>query len=472
MNLSRHADANEIALLSLAELSRRIGSKDISPVELTQIYLDRIEEIDGQLHSFNSVRAKGALSDAARAERELLAGDRIGPLHGIPIGIKDLIDVAGMPTTAQAAHRREVIATEDAAVVAALRRAGAIILGKQATAQYAMSGTAFDLPWPPTRNPWNLDMDPSSSSSGSAASVAAGLCAGSIGTETASSIRDPAAWCGVAGLKPTNNLVSRRGVLPLSPSMDCVGPLAWTSEDCALMLAAMASTDSEDWAIKGFRAPDISRLGAGIDSLRIGVVRHFYEADPLMDEAVLEAMERSLSVFEGLGAKVSSVRLHDAEIYSSTSRAISWPEEYEEHHIELESHPERFTSITRSRFEDGKAVSAADYISACKRRKSLIEHLAATMHDHDILVLPTTKRPAQPLGYEHTELGQLELSLTRPFNLTKGPALALCNGFSVTGLPTSLQIIGRPFEDEVVLAAGHALELALNLRERRPAISS
>ncbi|MBX9456898.1 MAG: amidase [Rhizobium sp.] len=461
---------DEVTHLSLADLSRRLRSRELSPVDLTRLYLERIEALDGRLHSFNAVRATGALADAAAAEREIAAGRWRGPLHGLPLGIKDLIDVAGMPTTAQAVHRREAVAQQDAGVVEALRRAGAIILGKQATAEYAMSGTSFDLPWPPTRNPWNLDLDPSSSSSGSAAATAAGFCAGSVGTETASSIRDPAAWCGVAGLKPTNHLVSRRGVLPLSPSMDCIGPIAWTAEDCALMLGAMVSTDEEDVVVPGFVAPDLSALAHGIVGTRIGVVRHFYEDDPHLDDEVRNAMERSLSVLEHLGARLSTVRLAEFETYCSVACRVAWPEEYEEHRAELEAHPDRFTAVTRSRFAECSQVSAADYIQARKRQVAMTADLRRIMRDIDVLVLPTNKAPAQVLGYEHTALGEIEFSLTRPFNLTGGPALALCNGFTASGLPTSIQIVGRHFEDGTVLRTGHALETALDLRSRRPGL--
>ncbi|WP_159949388.1 amidase [Rhizobium sp. 18065] len=458
----------ELTQLPLAELSRRIRSREISPVELTQAYIDRIALCDVHLHSFNCVRTEGALLDAARAEQDMKNGDWLGPLHGIPVGIKDLIDVEGMPTTAQAAHRRDAVADRDAGVVEAMKRGGAIILGKQATAEYAMGGTQFDLPWPATRNPWNLELDPSSSSSGSAAATAAGFCAGSIGTETASSIRDPAAWCGVSGMKPTNGLVSRRGVLPLSRSLDCVGPIAWTVEDCALMLSAMVSCDPQDTEITRFRRPDTSMLQDGVHGLRVGVVRHFYEDDPHMDDAVLDAMEHSLSAFERLGAHISTVRLSEFDLYCSLVNTISWPEEYEEHRAELEAYPDRFTGVTRSRFADGKAFRAVDYIQAQKQKAALVADLSERMRDVDVLVLPTTKKPAQVLGYEHTEIGEAELSLTRPFNLTGGPALALCNGFTPAGLPTSIQIIGRHFEDGTVLRAGHALEAVLALRSRRP----
>ncbi len=462
---------DDIGLLSLADLSKLIRTKELSAVELTERYLARIAVLDGDLHSFNCVRVDAALEEAVDAQRRISGGDWLGPLHGIPIGIKDLIDVAGLPTTAQAEHRRDAVPDVDAGVISALKRAGAIILGKQATAEYAVSGTQFDLGWPPVRNPWGLDLDPSSSSSGSAVAVAAGLCAGSVGTETAGSIRDPAAWCGVAGLKPTNGLVSRRGVLPLSPSMDCVGPIAWTVEDCALMISQMVSSDPQDTEIRGFRGPDISILSDGICDLRIGVVRDFYEDEPDLDDDVLDAMEGSLFTLEKLGARLSTVRLAAFDTYCAVARNISWPQEYAEHRVELDAYPNRFHPVSRSRLEDGKTVTAADYIQARQQQAALTAELGGIMRDVDVLVLPTNKKPAQVLGYEHTPVGQTELSLTRPFNLTGGPALTLCNGFSAGGLPTSIQIIGRHFEDDSVLKAGHALETALGLRARRPAVA-
>ena len=462
---------DDIGLFSLADLSKLIQREELSPVELTRRYLQRIEALDGNLHSFNCIGVEAALDDAADAQCRIAGGGWLGPLHGIPIGIKDLIDVAGLPTTAQARHRRDKVPEADAGVVSALKRAGAIIVGKQATAEYAVSGTQFDLGWPPVRNPWNLDLDPSSSSSGSAAAAAAGLCAGSIGTETAGSIRDPAAWCGVAGLKPTNGLVSRRGVLPLSRSMDCVGPIAWTVEDCALMISQMVSSDPPDTEIKGFRGPDISILSDRIRDLRIGVVRSFYEDDPDLDDDVLDAMEGSLLTLEKLGARLSTVRLASFDTYCAVARTISWPEEYAEHRGELDAYPDRFHPVSRSRLQDGTSVMAGDYIRALRQQAALTAELGEIMRDMDVLVLPTNKKPAQVLGYEHTPAGQVELSLTRPFNLTGGPALALCNGFTAAGLPTSIQIIGRHFEDDTVLRVGHALETALGLRTRRPAVA-
>jgi aspartyl-tRNA(Asn)/glutamyl-tRNA(Gln) amidotransferase subunit A len=443
---------------SIAEWSRLIARGEVSPVEVAQTCLDRIAALDGNLHSFMTVRSETVMTEAHRAETEIMASGPRGPLHGIPVGIKDLIDVAGYPTIAQAAHRRDHMATEDAGVVKALRAAGAIILGKQATAEYAVGGSQTDLLWPPPRNPWNLSYDASSSSSGSAVSVAAGLCPGSVGTETAGSIRAPAAWCGIAGLKPTDGLVSTKGVLPLSRTIDCLGPMAWTVEDCALMLPAMAQV-----------APiDVNR---GIKGLRIGVVRNLYEGDPDLDPETGAAMENSISVLMGLGAELSTVNLSDFALYSQTAKSITWPEEYAEHGAELRDHPDRFGKVTRARLQDAKDLPAHVYITALRLREELKADLAERMREVDLLILPTMKKPAQVLGYEFLP-GATDLSLNRPFNLTGNPALALCNGFSQAGLPLSVQLIGRHHEDPTVLAAGHALQSALDLTARRPVLST
>jgi len=464
--------AEDLTALSLKDLSLLIRTRQLSPVDLVRSYLDRIGRVDGLVHAFNSLRTDAALDEARQAGEAITRGEWLGPLHGIPLGIKDLIDVAGLPTTAQAHHRRNAVAARDADVVAGLKRAGAIVLGKQATHEYAVGGTELDGPWPPTRNPWNLDLDPMGSSSGSAASIAAGLCAGSVGSDTAGSIRDPAAWCGVAGLKPTDGLVNRSGLLPLARSMDCIGPIAWTVEDCALMLSGMISDDAGERATPGLRAPDFGGLEAGVSGLRIGVVRQFYEGDDDVDAEVLDAMRNSLTLLAGLGACVTTVEIGDFAHYCATARLISWPEEFAEHGEELLGHDDRFTAVSRSRLQAGRDVPAFEYIRAQRERARLKQGLADVMREVDLLILPTMKKPAQILGFEHTPLGEIELSLTRPFNLTGNPALSLCNGFTAAGLPLAVQIVGRHFEDGLVLRAGHALERALNNRSRRPDLLS
>ncbi|MES2433141.1 MAG: amidase [Pseudomonadota bacterium] len=455
---------------SLAEVSELIRSKAVSPVDVLDGYLARIAALDGRIHSTNALRADAARAEAKQAETDISQGNWCGPLHGIPIGIKDLIDVAGLPTTAQAAHRRDAIASADAGVVRALRRAGAVIIGKHATAEYAV-GMNEDGAFPAVRNPWNLDLDPAGSSSGSSAAVAAGFCAGAVGSDTAGSIRDPAAWCGVVGLKPTDGLVSRAGLLPLSRTMDCLGPIARTAQDCALMLAGMISDDPVDLLLPGFAAPDLRQLQAGIKGLRIGIPRHCFENDPNVDAEVLAATAQAIQVLASLGAQISTVSLDDFATYGRVARQITWPEEYAEHGAELRDHPDRFTPVARSRLQDGKAVTAPDYINAMRQRTAMIAALDQVMQTVDVLFLPSMKTPAQPLGYEHGPMGEIELSLSRPFNLTGSPALTICTGFTAQGLPIGGQFVGRWFEDGTVLQAGHALEKEVGQRTRHPPLT-
>ena len=465
------SDDTDIAFLPLADLSRLVHRRALSPVELTQRYLDRIAAFDSRVNSVNCVLSESALEAAGRAEREIADGGWRGPLHGVPVGIKDLIDVAGAPTTAQSAHLRDNIAARDSAVVSSLREAGAIILAKLATAEYAVGGTQMDGPWPPPRNPWNTDLDAASSSSGSAIAVAAGFCAGSVGSDTSGSIRAPAAWCGVAGLKPTEGLVSRRGMLPLSRSIDCVGPLSWTVEDCAHMLSAMISAEPDNLAIPGWHVPDVSALGSGVRGTRVGVLRTVYEDDPVLDAEQRRAMANSLDILAALGAGLSDVALSDFDLYAATAKLISWPEEYAEHGAELVAHPERFGAVTRSRLQDGRDITAPDHIRARWKQKELTAEVEYILRDFDVLVLPTTSGPAPILGWEHMSLASSVKWYTRAFNLTGSPVLSLCNGFTEAGLPLSIQIVGRRFDDATVLRVGHALERALALRGRRPAFS-
>ncbi|TGU93223.1 amidase [Mesorhizobium sp. M00.F.Ca.ET.151.01.1.1] len=463
---------SDLSLLPLAELSQLIRQRHLSPVDLVQNYVDRIARLDPALHCFNHVLVDESLKAARIAERTIMDGHSTGPLHGIPIGIKDLIDVVGAPTTAQAVHLRDNIPTADAGVVSALRKAGAIILGKQATAEYAVGGTQLDSPWPPPRNPWDLELDPASSSSGSAVAVAAGLCAGAVGTDTSGSIRVPAAWCGVAGLMPTEALVSRRGILPVSRTIDCVGQLAWTAQDCALMLGAMLSDDPEDTRLPGWRMPDLLNVTAPVSGLRVGVLRHYFEEDPNLDGDVRRAMGDTLNALAARGASIQDVRLSDFDTYSSAARQISWPEEYAEHGPELEAFPDRFGAVTRSRLQDGKTIPAYNYIRATRQRRNLTAEIEAVLREVDVIVLPTISKPAQVLGYEHTELAKTTRWLTRPFNLTGSPALSVCNGFTPSGLPLAIQIVGRRYDDGTVLQVGHAVETELSTRDRRPAIAA
>lgn len=452
--------SKQVCLLSMTEQAQLLATGEMTSAALTEAHLDRIVRLDGDLHAFITVDADGARRAAEISDARRKAGGALGPLDGLTVGIKDLIDVAGLPTTAAAVHRQHHRAAEDATVIAALRRAGAVLVGKTTTAEYAVGGTALDGPFPAARNPWNPDLDASSSSSGSAVAVIAGLAAGTVGTETAGSIRVPAAWCGAAGLVPTQALISRRGVLPVARSMDCIGPLARSAADCAILLQAMITDDPTDRAVPGFRLPDPQWLGVGIKGLRIGIPRHVFDDDPDLAAEVRTAFARTIEILRELGCTLVDVTISGFELWADAARRISWPEEYAEHGEELRNHPERFGPVTRMRLQEGLKFSAPDHVLALRQREAARASLLQTFGDVDLLALPTTKTPAQPLGYEHGPDAR-DFTYGRSFNLPGVPMLSLCNGFSGSGLPLSMQFVAEPFSEDILLGVGISLENAL-----------
>jgi aspartyl-tRNA(Asn)/glutamyl-tRNA(Gln) amidotransferase subunit A len=461
----------DLHFLTIAQASALIRVKKLSPVELTKACLARVKRLDGRLNSHLLLLEEQALADAAQAEAEIVAGDWKGPLHGIPIGLKDIFNTAGIPTTAHSALFRDHVPAEDAFTVSLLRDAGAVITSKLATWEFAIGGSSFDLPWPPARNPWDLSLDPSGSSSGSAVAVAAGLCLGAMGSDTGGSIRGPAAWCGTAGLKPTYGLLSRRGMLPLSFSLDHAGPIGWTSEDCALMLQVLAAHDKLDSASATVPATDYSAgIGAGLAGLRAGVVRHFFETDLLTDPETIAALEASAAALRDMGASVADVRLSPFGTYIDVGSLIARSEAYAIHQHWLRTTPELYGAFARHRLMAGAFVTAADYINALRERTRLIAELAEVMKTVDVVIFPTARCPARPIGEDSMASG-FQPFFNRAFNVTGSPALSICNGFSHTGLPLSLQIGGRPFEEALVLQVGHALERAMGTRARRPVVS-
>ena len=288
--------------LTIAEAGALIGKRELSPVELTESRLSRIERLDGKLHSFIRVLREPALTAARAAEAEIMAGNRRGPLHGIPIGLKDIYETKGVPTTGHSKILIDHVPQQDATSVRRLTDAGAIVLGKLATHEFALGGPSFDLPWPPARNPWDTSRFTGGSSSGTGAAVAAGLVLGGTGSDTGGSIRGPAAFCGLAGLKPSYGRISRAGILPLAFSLDHAGPMAWTAEDCAIMLQAMAGHDARDPASADRPVPDYrAALSGDVKGLRIGLIRHFYENDNPADEATRQGIAAAVKVFEDLG---------------------------------------------------------------------------------------------------------------------------------------------------------------------------
>ena len=459
------------AIPTIASAAADIASGRVSPVALTEACLARVDQHEAKLNSFIRLERERALASARVAEAEIKAGHRRGPLHGIPFAHKDIYETAGIPTTCHSKLLQDYVPTRDAFSVAKLAEAGIVMLGKLATHEFAVGGPSFDLPWPPARNPWAPEHFTGGSSSGTGAAVAAGFVLGGTGSCTGGSIRTPSAFCGLAGIKPTYGLVSRSGIQPLAFTLDHAGPLAWTVEDCAILLQAMAGHDPADPGSANVQIPDYrAGLVAGLAGQRIGVVRHFFETDNPVSAEVGAATEASIGVLSSLGAQVSDVTLPPLQDWNACGWLILISEAYAVHEPWLRTRYNDYGKNLRERLTLGAFVSAADYVNAVRFRRELQENLAKVMADVDLLVLPTTSGPAPRLE-DVTSFSLFETpNFTIPFNVAGVPALSVCNGFSASGLPLALQIVGRPFDEARVLRAGHAYEQATSWKERRPAL--
>jgi aspartyl-tRNA(Asn)/glutamyl-tRNA(Gln) amidotransferase subunit A len=464
--------AADPCFLSIAEAAELISGKRLSPVDLTRAYLDRIERLNGTLHAYVRVLHDDAVAAARAAEAEIMAGNHRGPLHGIPIGLKDIYDTAGIPTEGGSKSCLGRVPSEDATTTRLLQQAGAVLLGKLMTWEFAIGGTAFDTPFPPAHNPWNIEHDPAGSSSGSGAAVAAGLCAMAMGSDTGGSIRWPAAWCGLAGLKPTYGLVSRAGIMPLSFSLDHAGPLTWTVKDAAIVLQAIAGHDPVDPASAKRPVPDYQAALAGGDlkGIRLGVARTMFERDCVASDKMLAAFNRSVEVLRELGAAVSEIELPPLALYNATAFLIARGEGFAIHAKALRERPQDYGALARDRLTIGAYVRASDMVQAMRRRLMLAEATNRAMRNVDAILLPTAPDPAPRLAELAPYFGNQRPTYMRPFNLTGQPALSVCNGFDGTGLPLALQIVGRCFDEATVLRIGDAYEQATPWRERRPSL--
>jgi aspartyl-tRNA(Asn)/glutamyl-tRNA(Gln) amidotransferase subunit A len=454
---------------TIAEASKLIAAKKLSPVELTHACIARMKASDDRLHAFILPTEERALSDARASEVRMTTGALRGPLDGVPIGHKDIYCTAGIRTTGHSRILQNYIPVRDATSVRKWAEAGVVLMGKLATHEFAMGGPSFDLPWPPARNPWNPDHFTSGSSSGTGAAVASGMILGGTGSDTGGSIRGPAALCGIAGIKPTYGRVSRAGVLPLSFSMDHAGPMAWTVEDCALLLQAMAGYDPADPASADRPVPDYTaQIGAGVKGMRIGVVRHFFETDSPVSSATLAGINHGLEVFEHLGAEVSEVKLSPLADYAACGWVILNSEGYAIHEPWLKTRFDDYGELFRDRMALGGLIRASDYVQALRRRRTLCEEMKQAMAKYDMLVSASQASEA-PKITEVPKWATLEKpSLTIPFNLTGYPAMSVCSGFGAGGLPVAIQLIAKPFAEATLFAAGYAYEMAVGNRKRRP----
>ncbi|WP_157619095.1 amidase [Skermanella stibiiresistens] len=445
----------EPASLGISRALQAIRSGALSPTALVQEMLDRISRFDGRVRSFVHLDPAGALAAARRIEAAAATG---GALSGIPLGLKDLFDTADMPTTGCSLLFEDRRPERDALSVARLRSSGAVILGKLAAWECGMGGTSFTSPWPPTRNPWDLGRDPGGSSSGSAAAVAAGFCLGATGSDTGGSIREPASWCGIAGLKPTYGLVDVSGVMAASHSLDHVGPMARDSRDCAVMLDVMAGKERDACFSK--------TIDQGVAGLRIAVVDLDHEDQLHLDEAIAGGVDRAAALLTQRGAVVTRVRLPKLGLFSAVCTVLASVEGFALHRTHLTASSSLYDPLTLRRLLVGGRVSANDHRAAERVREILILRVAEAMASLDLVVMPTTRVTAPVLGGFDSHGGHP--SLTRPWNVTGYPALSIRLGFDGAGLPVGLQIAGHPFTDALVLRAGHALESGLDDRCRWP----
>lgn len=448
--------------LSLSEASASIASGELTPLELTESALARIEAVEERVNAFATVTADVALAQAKLATAEIEQGNYRGPLHGIPVGIKDLINTAGIPTTSSSKVREHFIPDANAAVVDALTAAGMVMVGKTHTHEFAFGGVT-----PTTRNPWNLAKIPGGSSGGSGAAVAYGGVLAALGSDTGGSIRIPASLCGTVGLKPTYGRVSRYGVASLSWSLDHVGPLTRNVTDAALVLNAIAGYDPRDPGSANVAVPDFTRgMDAGVTGVRIGIpVNYFTEK---LDYETEQAVKTAVQVLEGLGAVVVPVEIPQAGYLKAVEWGIMMPEASAYHRRALRETPQLFTEEVRGLLEVGETVLATDYIDALRFRQLMKAAWKEMMQAVDVIIAPTVFAPAlpadDPVHYwpdgstEGATDGYVRLSI--PANLFGLPSLQVPCGFSTSGLPLGMQIMGKPFAEAAILAVGRAYEEA------------
>jgi aspartyl-tRNA(Asn)/glutamyl-tRNA(Gln) amidotransferase subunit A len=458
--------SNMTTLGTISQLAQRLRRRDVSPVEIARECLRRIENLNPRLNAFVTVLPESAVAEARAAEVEISRGQWRGPLHGIPIALKDLIDTAGVRTTSASALHRDRVPTEDAEVVRRLREAGAVIVGKNNLHEFAYGGSSLVSYFGDIHNPWDVSRIAGGSSGGSAASVPAGMACAAIGTDTAGSIREPAALCGCVGLKPTYGRVSNRGVIPLSTSLDHVGPLAASVEDSAIVLQAIAGYDPGDITSAETPVADyVSVLTKGAKELRVGVPRaHFFDD---LDPEVASAMEHALMGMATLAADVREVRLE-----VPTDRTLPTAESYAYHSVDVAKHPEMYQPETLRRIRTGEKVTAAEYMQRRRELELARRNIRHVFADVDLLVTPTTPIPAPSISElrAHPEaLRPAELKLlrnTRPFNVWGLPAISIPCGFTQSGLPIGLQIAGPHWREDLVLRLAYAYEQATAWHKR------
>jgi len=458
--------------LSIAEAGRKLRDGAITSRALTEDALARINAIDPALDSFITVTTNCARADAAAADAAFAAGIDNGPMQGVPYALKDIYDTEGIRSTCHSKLRLDNVPASDSVVAAKFKAQGGVLLGKLATHEFALGGPSFDLPFPPARNPWNREHIPGGSSSGSAAAVAGGLVRMAMGSDTGGSIRGPAGYCGTVGLKPTYGLVSRRGVFPLSTTLDHCGPLSWTVEDSAIALQVIAGYDPLDPASVDIAVPNYrDGLDRGVDGLRIGLPRHFFSKADGVSPEVIASIDQAAETLTKLGAVVEEITLPDFDLFNACGRIIMFTEAFAIHEQDYQTRPLDFGLHTYLRMTLGAFVTATDLHQAMRLRRELARAVNLKLKSYDALITAGALTPA-PTFAEIDPNTQPNLPIqTMPFNVTGNPAMSIPTGFSASGLPLSMQIVGRAFDEQTVLRIGAAFEAATGLSKKRPALA-
>jgi aspartyl-tRNA(Asn)/glutamyl-tRNA(Gln) amidotransferase subunit A len=468
----------DLAFTPVTELVQLVRDRKVSPVELVRMYLERIDRWDDRLHAYVTVSRDAAFEQAKEAEAAVTRGDRVGPLHGIPIGVKDQFLTKGVRTTNGTRMLAEFVPDDDATAVARLRDAGAILLGKLNMPEGGLLGTR-DWPYGQPRNPWNTEHEAGASSTGGGIATAAALCAAALGEDTGGSIRNPASYCGVVGMRPTWGRVSRYGILPIAWSMDTAGPMTRTVADAALIMRTIAGRDPNDVFTARLPVPDyVAQLDGEVRGLRVGVIREFFESG-LLDRETGDAVRAAASVFGRLGAHVEEVSLPMILLAGVIFCAIADSGSAVQHRRELLNEPDLLDAGPRRRMLAASLLPVALYYKVEQARNLMRDQVRAALERFDVLVCPSAPGPAGRIDLAQVATWTTEDlirfwqrgSHTSPFSLAAVPALSMPCGYTASRLPIGMQIVGRPFGEGTVLRAAHAYETNSDAHTRRPPLS-
>ncbi len=461
---------DDLHFLTIAEASELLRARKLSPVEYTDALLKRVEALEPQLNAFITRTSELARTQARVAEGDIAAGRYRGPLHGIPFALKDIYNTKGILTSGGSRVCQNNIPAEDATTTRMLLDAGAVLLGKLQTHEFAHGGPSFDLPWPPSRNPWHLEHFTGGSSSGSGAALAAGLIPASLGSDTGGSIRGPSSYCGLSGLMPTSGLVSRAGVIPNSFTFDHCGPMARTVEDCAILLQSIAGFDAKDAGSIAHDIPDYrAALTGDIKNLRVGVLRQYWEKDMPAHPDLARAMDAAIDMFKALGANVEDCHTRPMQDSFDTKVIIGESEIYSIHYDNLKARPGDFGRDFLGRVLPACLFQSSDYVQASREHRRIIAAVRPLYEKYDVL-LAAGFGPAPRLDAHKTANFWQKTNVFTPSNVWGGPSLALPVGTS-GGMPLGMQLIGRPFDEATVLRAGHAYQLATDWHTRHPQLT-